>query len=139
MDLGIAGKVALVTAGSKGLGRGSAEALAAEGVAVAICARGKEALEETADAIRDSGGRVLAMPVDVNDPAAPGDLVRRTVDELGGLDILVANTGGPKMGRSLDVDDDDVLTAVNDNLPTMMRLTREALPHMRAKGWGRIR
>jgi len=103
MDLGIAGKAALVTAGSKGLGRGSAEALAAEGVSVAICARGKEALEETADAIRDAGGTVLAIEADVNQPDAPAELVRQTVDAFGRLDILVANTGGPKPGRALDV------------------------------------
>lgn len=135
MDLGIAGKVALVTAGSKGLGRGSAAALAAEGCKVVICARGKEALDEAASAI---GGEVLAIQTDVNEPDAPADLVRQTVDAFGGLDILVANTGGPKMGRSLDVDDDDVLTAVNDQLLTMMRLTRAALPHMQAKHWGRV-
>src|SRR5436305_12353185 len=94
MELGISGKVALVTAGSKGLGRGSAEALAAEGVAVAICARGKEALDETAEAISAVGGRVVAIQADVNEPDAPAELVRQTVDAFGGLDILVANTGG---------------------------------------------
>jgi len=138
MDLGIAGKAALVTAGSKGLGRGSAEALAAEGVSVAICARGKEALEETADAIRDAGGTVLAIEADVNQPDAPAELVRQTVDAFGRLDILVANTGGPKPGRALDVDDESILGAVNDNLLTMVRLTRSSLPHMRANGWGRV-
>jgi 3-oxoacyl-[acyl-carrier protein] reductase len=138
MDLGISGRVALITASSKGLGRASAEALAAEGASVVICARGGPALDETAQAIRAAGGRVLAVEADVTDPAAPARLVQSAVDEFGGVDILVANAGGPPPGHALDVDDAAIEAAVNANLLTSIRLVRESLPHMRAKGWGRI-
>jgi 3-oxoacyl-[acyl-carrier protein] reductase len=138
MDLGIAGRVALVTASSKGLGRASADALAAEGVAVVICARGGPALAEAERAIRDRGGRVLAIEVDVTEPDVPARLVRAAVDEFGGLDILVANAGGPPPGRALEVDDAALEAALNANLLTSVRLAREAVPHMRAKQWGRI-
>lgn len=138
MDLGLAGRVALVTASSKGLGRGSAEALAAEGASVVICARGQEALDEAAGAIRGAGGTVLAIEADVTDPAEPARLVAAAVERFGRLDIVVANAGGPPPGKALDVDDDAILAAVNANLLTSVRLVRVALPHLRAGGWGRI-
>jgi 3-oxoacyl-[acyl-carrier protein] reductase len=138
MDLGIAGRVALVTASSKGLGRASAEALAAEGVAVVICARNAATLDDAASGIRAAGGRVLAIEADVTEPAVPARLVRAAVDEFGGLDILVANAGGPPPGRALEVDDAAIESAVNANLLTSVRLAREAVPHMQASGWGRI-
>jgi 3-oxoacyl-[acyl-carrier protein] reductase len=138
MDLGIADRVALVTASSKGLGRASAEALAAEGAPVVICARGGAALADTAAAIRAAGGRVLAIEADVTDPAVPDQLVQAAVDEFGRLDILVANAGGPPPGRALDVDDAAIESAVNANLLTSVRLARAAVPHMRAASWGRI-
>ena len=137
MDLGLQDRVALVTAASKGLGRASALALAQEGARVAICARGKDAL---ADAEREIGrhGDVLAVPADVTEPDAPARLVEATVARFGALHVLVANAGGPPPGRALDVDDDAVVAAVNANLLTSIRLVREALPHIRAAGWGRI-
>jgi 3-oxoacyl-[acyl-carrier protein] reductase len=138
MDFGISGKVALVTAGSKGLGRASAAALAAEGVRVVICARGEETLRATEAAIRSDGGEVHAIPADVTDPAAPARLVNETRERYGSLDILVANAGGPPPGRALDLSDDQIDTAVNANLTTSVRLVREAVPAMQAAGWGRI-
>ena len=137
MDVGIAGRVALVTAASKGLGRSSALALAQEGAKVAICARGAESL---ADAEAELGAYtdVLAVQADVTDPAEPGRLVAATVERFGRLDIVVANAGGPPAGRSLEVDDAQIEAAVNANLLTSVRLVREALPHLRAQGWGRI-
>ncbi|MGI8806941.1 MAG: SDR family oxidoreductase [Acidimicrobiales bacterium] len=137
MDLGVAGRVALVTAASKGLGRASAVALAQEGVKVAICARGVEAL---ADAEAELAGytEVLAVVADVTDPVAPARLVKATVEHFGRLDILVANAGGPPAGRSLDVDDADLEAALNANLLTSVRLVRAAVPHLRQQGWGRI-
>lgn len=137
MDLGISGRVAPVTAASKGLGRASALALAQEGVKVVICARGAEAL---ADAEAELAGyaEVLAVPADVTDPAVPAQLVETAVDRFGGLDIVVANAGGPPAGRSLDVTDAQLVAALNDNLLTSVRLVREAVPHMRVRGWGRI-
>ena len=137
MDLGIAGRVALVTAASKGLGRATAVALAEEGAKVAVCARGPEALT-AAETELGAHTEVLAMVADVTDPDAPRRLVEATVARFGGLDVLVANAGGPPAGRALDVDDAQLLGAVNDNLLTSVRLVREAVPHMRRGGWGRI-
>ncbi len=137
MDLGVAGRVALVTAASKGLGRAAALALAQEGAKVVICARGPEAL---ASAEEELAGytEVLAVPADVTNPAAPAQLAQAAVDRFGRLDIVVANAGGPPAGRSLDVDDAQFTAALNANLLTSVRLVREAVPHMRAGGWGRI-
>jgi 3-oxoacyl-[acyl-carrier protein] reductase len=135
MDLGIEGKVALVTAASKGLGFGVAAALAGEGCRVAICAREPERL---ARAAAELPGTVLAIPADVADPAAPARLVGATVERFGGLDILVANAGGPPKTRALAVTDDGMLAAVNANMLASIRLTQAALPHLRADGWGRI-
>jgi len=138
MELGIAGKVALVTASSKGLGRASAIALAAEGVKVVICARGEEALRDTESTIRAAGGEVEAIVRDVTEPDAPAALIAATVERFGGLDIVVPNAGGPPQGRALDVDDEQLFQAVNNNLVTSVRLVREAVPHMRRAGWGRV-
>ena len=138
MDLGLAGKVALVTASSKGLGRASAEALAAEGVGVTICARGGAALADAEQALLRAGAEVLAIEADVTEAATPARLVEATVARFGGLDILVANAGGPPPGRALEVDDAALTAALNANLLTSIRLVREAVPHMRASRWGRI-
>lgn len=138
MDLGIAGRVALVTAASKGLGRASALALAADGARVVICARGEDALRATERDIREIGGEVEAIVADITDPQQPAALVRATVERFGALDILVPNAGGPPPARSLDLTDEAILAAVNANLLTSVRLVREAVPHMRAAQWGRI-
>jgi 3-oxoacyl-[acyl-carrier protein] reductase len=138
MYLGVAGKVALVTAASKGLGRASAEALAAEGAKVVICGRGEEALHKAEGAIRDAGGEVLGLVADVTDPGAPQSLVAATLEHFGALDILVANAGGPPVARALDVTDEQITAAVNANLTTSVRLVRHALPHMQRAQWGRI-
>jgi 3-oxoacyl-[acyl-carrier protein] reductase len=138
VDLGIAGKTALVTASSKGLGRASAEALAAEGANVVICGRNASTLAAAEAAINGAGGSVLALIEDVTEPGAPARLVAATTERFGGLDILVANAGGPPPGRALEVDDDALTAAVNANLLTSVRLVREALPWMRQRSWGRI-
>ena len=137
MDLGIAGRTALVTAASKGLGRASAMALRADGVNVVICGRGRDAVEA---AVADLGGpdHALGLVQDVTEPDAPAHLVAATVERFGGLDILVANAGGPPPGRAFDVSDAQIDAAVNANLTTSVRLVREALPHMQARGWGRV-
>ena len=138
MDLGLTGRVALVTASSKGLGRASAEALAAEGARVAICARGEAPLREAEAALVAAGAEVLALVEDVTDPAAPARLVAATVARFGALDVLVANAGGPPPARALEVDDDQLLAALNANLLTSIRLVRSAVPYMTERGWGRI-
>lgn len=135
MDLGIEGKVALVTAASRGLGLGTARALAVEGCAVAICARDPERL---AAAAAELPGEILAIPADVADPASPAMLVAATVERFGRLDILVANAGGPPTARAMEVEPAGIAAAVQANLTTSIRLAQEAVPHMRSGGWGRI-
>ncbi len=138
MDLGLRGKVAAVSAASKGLGRASAEALAAEGCDVAICARGEDALREAEAALGAHGAKVFALAADLNDADAP----RRFIDEasaaLGGIDILVANNGGPPPGAVADFDDDAFRAALENNFLATVRLARAALPHMWERRWGRI-
>ena len=138
MDLGIRGRTALVTAGSKGLGFGSALALAEEGCNVVISARGEEALRAAEERLSSTGAPVAAIAADVTDPATPAQLVAATVERFGAIDIVVANAGGPPPARSLDLDDEAIFKAVNDNFVASARLVREAVPHMRAKNWGRI-
>jgi len=138
MDLGLAGRTALVTASSKGLGLASALALAEAGARLSICARGEEGLREAERRLAAAGADVLATRADVTDPAVPAALVAATVARFGALDVLVANAPGPPPGRSLDLDDAAIEAAVNANLLASVRLVRHALPPMRAQGWGRI-
>lgn len=138
MDLGLREKVALVTAASAGLGRAAAAALAAEGARVVMSARGAERLAQSAEELRASGADVVAVAGDVTEPATPDRLVQEAVERYGRLDVLVPNAGGPPPGRALDVDDDAIRAAVEANLLTSVRLVRSALPHMRARSWGRI-
>lgn len=138
MDLGIAGRVALITASSSGLGRAAATALAAEGCRVVVSARGRERLEEAAAEMRGTGADVLALPADMSEAETPAKLVSAAVEEFGSLDIVVANAGGPPRGRALEIDDDAVRAAVEANLLASVRLARAALPSMRRRGWGRI-
>jgi 3-oxoacyl-[acyl-carrier protein] reductase len=135
VDLGVAGKVALVTASSKGLGRASALALSEDGARVVINSRDPSALAEAEAAMP---GDVLAVPGDVTDPSMPAQLVAAAVERFGALDILVANAGGPPPATALQVDDDQLAAAINANLLTSIRLVRESVPHMQARGWGRI-
>jgi 3-oxoacyl-[acyl-carrier protein] reductase len=138
MELGIEGKVALITASSKGLGRAAALALAGEGARVVISARGEEALRQTETSLRDHGAEVLTIPADVAEPDTPARLVAAAVEAFGSIDILVPNAGGPPPGRALEVTDEQIAAAVNANLTTSVRLVRQAVPHMQASGWGRI-
>jgi 3-oxoacyl-[acyl-carrier protein] reductase len=135
MDLGLDGKVALVTGSSKGLGYACAASLSREGARVTICARHEAPLRSAEAALT---GESLALVDDVTDPAAPARLVERTVERFGGLHVLVANAGGPPAARALDVDDAALEAALNANLLTSIRLVRAAVPHMREAGWGRI-
>jgi 3-oxoacyl-[acyl-carrier protein] reductase len=135
MDLGIAGRVALVTGSSRGLGRAAAMALSREGAAVVLSARGREDLQEAEDAMP---GDAFAVTDDVTDPEAPARLVKAAVARFGGLDILVANAGGPAAARALEVDDEALRLALNANLLASIRLVRAAVPRMRPGRWGRI-
>jgi 3-oxoacyl-[acyl-carrier protein] reductase len=138
MDLGIKGKVALVTGASRGLGRGTVGALAAEGVHLVLAARGEGPLAEAAAAVKAAGVEVATMAADVTEPEVPQLLVDLAVDRFGSLDIVVANAGGPPPGRALEVDDAALEAALNANLLTSVRLVRSAVPVMAERGWGRI-
>jgi len=138
MDLGIAGRVALVVAGSRGLGRATAGALAGEGVRVMLSARSGDTLDEARASLRATGAEVETQVADITDPASPARLVEATRDAFGALDIVIANAGGPPVGRALEVDDASLTGALEANLMSAVRLTREAVPVMRKRGWGRI-
>jgi 3-oxoacyl-[acyl-carrier protein] reductase len=139
MDLQLQGRVALVTAASKGLGRATATALAAEGAKVMISSRGEEQLAKTAGEIAEAtGGRVEWCAADVADPADLARLVDQTTGRLGGIDVLVNNAGGPPPGGFDALDDDAWHLAHELNLMSAVRLVRGVLPHMREQRWGRI-
>lgn len=133
-----ASRVALVCAASKGLGRASAQALARDGFHVAICARGGETLEEAADSIRQAGGDVLPIQADLSRAEDVDRVVAATVDWFGGLDVLVTNTGGPPSGPFMAIDDAAWTHAIDSLLLSVVRLCRAAIPHITARGGGRI-
>jgi 3-oxoacyl-[acyl-carrier protein] reductase len=134
MDLGLRGRVAIVTAASKGLGRASAEAQAPEGARLVLNARDERALTRLAASLPDA----IVVPGDITDPAVPAQLVDAAVRRWGRVDVVVGNAGGPPTGGALEVDDEQVLAAVNANLLSSVRLARAAVPHMRQRQWGRI-
>ena len=135
MDLGIKGRRALVCASSKGLGRGCAEALAAEGVDLVLNARGAEALKATADAIRAAHGvDVIAVAADITTEAGQAEVLAAA----GSIDILVTNAGGPPPGMWTDWNRDDFISAFDANLLTPIALIKALLPGMIERGWGRI-
>ena len=138
MDLGIAGKVALVTASSRGLGRATALALGGEGARIMLSGRDPDSLEGASRLLVERGAEVATLVGDVTDPGEPRRLVAATVERFGGVDIVVANAGGPPPGRAVDQSDEALQAALNANLLTSVRLARESLPHMRTAGWGRI-
>lgn len=139
MDLGIKDKAALVAAASRGLGRAVAEALSREGAKVAICARDEARLGQTRDEIaRATGGTVRAFRADVTEERDVRDLVRFAAEELGSVDILVCNAGGPPSGPAGDFAPEDYQKALELNLLSTIRLCHEAIPLMKERRWGRI-
>lgn len=139
MDLELQGKVALVTAASKGLGKGVAQTFAREGAAVAICGRNQETIDAAADEIRAAtNGSVLAVRADVTNDEDIGRFVQAATDEFGGIDVLICNAGGPPPGTFADLGDAEWEGAVQLTLMSAVRLIRAALPQLRASGDGRI-
>jgi 3-oxoacyl-[acyl-carrier protein] reductase len=139
VDLGLKGRVAAVAAASRGLGRATAHALAAEGAAVALCGRDEGRVREAAESIAGAtGARTLAVAADVSRAEDCRRFVERAAAELGGLDILVTNTGGPRPGGFASVGDEDWDAALRTTLANVVHLVRAAVPHMRKKRWGRI-
>ena len=139
MDLGLKGRAAAVAAASRGLGRATARALAAEGAAVALCGRDKGRVQEAAESIaQETGARTLAVVADVGVAEQCRAFVERAAEAFGRLDILVTNTGGPKPGGFEAVGDADWDQAYRGTLGNVVHLVRAAVPHMRKNRWGRI-
>ena len=132
MDLGLKEKVAFIAGAARGLGAATALQLAREGARVAINDRDAAKLQATVEAIsKETGAQVLALPGDVSDPEVPSRLVQETVKGLGGLNILITNSGGPPPGRFEEFDDAAWQSAVDLLLMSAVRFIRGALPHLR--------
>lgn len=139
MELGLKGKVAIVGGGSKGLGRACAEGLASEGASVVICSRNLESLQQTAREISDkTDGEILTVSGDLSKYEDIKNLINRTVEHFGRLDIMINNSGGPPAGTAEGAGEDLWEQAIQISLLFFARMSREALPHMRRQGGGRI-
>jgi 3-oxoacyl-[acyl-carrier protein] reductase len=141
VELGLTGRRAVVTGGSKGLGKAIAAELLAEGAAVAICSRHEDELQKAAAELRATaaqGQQLLALPCDVTDPAQVTDFVAAAAADLGGLDILVNNAGGARPGRFATLTDEDWHEDIEVKLFSQIRCIRAALPHLRASAAPRV-
>ena len=138
MELGLKGKVAIVTGGTQGIGRATAVLLAREGAAVAIAARGRQRLEQVAAEIRAAGGRVAPVQADVSQAADCERLVAETLGAFGRLDILVNNAGTSATGEFAAASDEIWRADFELKLFAAIRLARLAIPHMKQQGGGRI-
>ncbi len=139
MDLGITGRRALVTGASSGLGLSTARALAANGVSVVISSRSRERLEEAATTISPTtDSTVHVLPADVSDPDAVTALVAEANRILGGIDILIANAGGPPPGNFASTDLAAYDVALRLNLMSTVALCQAAIPNMIDQRWGRV-
>jgi 3-oxoacyl-[acyl-carrier protein] reductase len=139
MDMGLKGKVAIVAASSQGIGRATAEAFAAEGCKVAMCARNAQALATAAERIsKQHNVEVLHHPLDVTDAQAVHEFVEAVVVKFGAADICVTNAGGPPAKGFLAATTDDWRKAVDANFMSTVYFAREVIPHMQRKRWGRI-
>ena len=139
MDLGIAGRVAIVTGASRGIGRAVAERLCREGANVGLCARNRETLAEAQRALEAIGGRrVLAVEADLMEPAAAGRVVGAAAAAWGRIDILVNNAGAARGMPFDDLTEELWLENLQLKLFGYLRMVRLVLPHLRRNGWGRI-
>jgi 3-oxoacyl-[acyl-carrier protein] reductase len=135
MDLHLSGRRAAVAASTAGLGLGSAKALAAEGVRVAICGRTQERVDA---ALAQIGGDAVGFPCDVSSPEGGRSFVEQAIERLGGVDILVPNGGGPPPGNFASTDFALYQPALDQNLLSIVAMCQAAVPAMRARQWGRI-
>src|SRR5262245_36526741 len=139
LDLGLNGKIAMITGGSEGLGRAAAEKLCAEGAKVAICARRKEALEQAAEEIKKAtGGQMLAQVADVSRAADCEQFVNAVVAQWGGVATLRNNAGTSAAGAFEKVDDDAWQSDWDLKVMGAIRMSRLVIPHMKKRGGGRI-
>jgi 3-oxoacyl-[acyl-carrier protein] reductase len=138
MDLKLKGKVAIVTGGTQGIGKATAQRLAAEGVGVVVAARGRELLDAVAAEIRAAGGSVAAVQADVSRAEDCARLVAEATTAFGRLDILVNNAGTSATGEFESVTDETWQADFDLKLFAAVRLSRLAIPHMKQQGGGRI-
>jgi 3-oxoacyl-[acyl-carrier protein] reductase len=139
MNLGLSGKIALVTAASRGLGRGCAQQLAAEGCRVAICARDHSAVKQAAEAIASqTGAHVLGFAADMSRTEDIDHLLEKVRQSFGEPEIIVTNAGGPPPGTFATIALEEYEKALNLTLMSAVKLIHGVTPAMKAKGWGRI-
>jgi 3-oxoacyl-[acyl-carrier protein] reductase len=139
MDLGLKNRVALVAASSQGIGRATAEAFAAEGCRVAMCARNEKTLQSAAEKVRKQySAEVLAQAFDVTDAKAVKQFVAEMAEKFGGVDICVTNAGGPPAKGFLVATLEEWQRALETNFLSTVYFAREVIPHMQRKHWGRI-
>jgi NAD(P)-dependent dehydrogenase (short-subunit alcohol dehydrogenase family) len=142
VDLELSGKKAVITGGSRGIGKAIALELASEGVDVAICSRSEESLGISAGEIREKTGRTVFYSVaDTTDESSVNDFVAASVSSLGGIDILVNNAaapGGLVMGALSDANPEELLLDIDTKIVGYMRVAKQAAPHMTNQSWGRI-
>ena len=138
MELGLKGKVAIITGATEGIGRATALKLAREGASVAICARRQEPLDRTSEELRKTGSEVLAVSADMSKKADIERLMKAVIDRFGRIDILVNNAGTSMRGKFLELDDEKWSSDLELKVFGAIRCTRLAVPHMKKQGGGRI-
>ena len=139
METGLKGRIAIVAASSQGIGLATAQAFAAEGCRVAMCARSGQKLEAAAEEIRrKSGANVFAQAFDVTDAGAIHDFTQAVAREFGGVDICVTNAGGPPAKGFLAASSEEWHKAIDANFLSTVYFAREVIPHMQRKRWGRM-
>ena len=138
MQLGLAGRIALITGGSKGIGRAVATALAREGAHLAICARGKAALDAAAEELRALGVQALGVPTDMTDREAVERFVAAAAQHYGRIDILINNAVTSTQNTFDALSDEEFRYHIDVKLMGYIRCARAVWPHMRRNGWGRI-
>jgi len=138
MDLGLKGKVALITGGSRGIGKACALSLAAEGCSVAVCARGKKALDETAREVAAKGVEALAVEADLTKLEDIKNLVTKVAGKFGRIDILVNNAGTGRLSDLMELPEEEFRHNMDLMLFGPIQLSKQVVPHMRKQGGGRI-
>jgi NAD(P)-dependent dehydrogenase (short-subunit alcohol dehydrogenase family) len=142
MDLGLTGRVAIVTGGSRGIGRAIAKMLASEGVDVAICARQRQALDEAAKALsQETGRRIIPIVADTMSSESVAELVDMTMKTFGRVDVLVNNAstpGGMVRGPLAEANDKTLLEDIDTKVVGYLRCAKAVAPHMQQRRWGRI-